>query len=157
MAQHVLHTSLADMAAALQAAALQAAAPSSITEPFDTSSSSHMVWQTAAGAWANLLLRDSLSTSLQGLAEGAQLQALLQDIELPLQAVLSDMEVTGVRCDKQLLLEQRAQLQVRPRGGVGGSMYVHQHPAASCQPCSRDKVATLFLLQALQLVRQVPA
>jgi DNA polymerase I-like protein with 3'-5' exonuclease and polymerase domains len=82
-----------------------------------------VVWQAAAGAWANLLLRDSFSASMQGLSEGAQLQALLQGIELPLQAVLSDMEVTGVRCDKQLLLEQKVQLQVR----LGAGRWVHVH------------------------------
>lgn len=108
MVQHVLHTTLADMTAALQASGAGAALTG--TEA-----------QAAAEAWATLLLRDSFTSVMQGLADGGQLQQLFDSIEVPVQRVLSAMEVTGVRCDKQRLLQQRVQLQVRQaRGGTAG-------------------------------------
>jgi DNA polymerase I-like protein with 3'-5' exonuclease and polymerase domains len=70
----------------------------------------------AAEAWATLLLRDSFSSVMQDLADGGQLQQLFNSIEVPVQRVLSAMEVTGVRCDKQRLMQQRDQLQVRQAG-----------------------------------------
>lgn len=106
MVEHVLHTSLADLAAALQAAA-PAPAAAAVDAAADDDA---WVWRAAAEAWATLLLRGSFTQQMQD--DGSQLQQLLDSMELPLQRVLSAMEVTGVRCDKQLLLQQRAQLQV---------------------------------------------
>lgn len=111
MVEHVLHTSLADLAAALQAAAPAAAAAAAVDDA-DATAADAWVWQAAAEAWATLLLRGSFTQQMQD--AGSQLQQLLDSMELPLQRVLSAMEVTGVRCDKQLLLQQRAQLQVSP-------------------------------------------
>lgn len=108
MAQHVLNTSLADMAAALNSSSQGAAAADS-----SGGGGSINMWQAAAEAWATLLLQDSFTAVMQRLDDGGQLQALLTTVEVPLQHVLSAMEVTGVRCDKQLLAQQRDQLQVR--------------------------------------------
>lgn len=105
MAQHVLNTSLADMAAALSSSFQGRAAA-------DFNGGPVSIWQAAAEAWATLLLQDSFTAMMQRLDDGGQLQALLSTVEVPLQRVLSDMEVTGVRCDKQLLAQQRDQLQV---------------------------------------------
>lgn len=104
MLQQELNTNLADMAAKLQAAGGTATAAG----PFEPAA-----WQSAAEAWATTLLRNRFSSRIQQLGDGGQLQQLLDSIELPLQHVLSTMEVTGVHCDKQILLEQRQQLQVR--------------------------------------------
>lgn len=107
MVQHVLGTTLTDMAAALHSSGAGAAL-------------TRVEAQTAAEVWATLLLRDSFTSAMQGLADGGQLQQLFGTIEVPVQRVLSAMEVTGVRCDKQQLLQQRYHLQVRQApGGMG--------------------------------------
>lgn len=110
MAQHVLNTTLQDMADALQASA---AAGGAAVQP--------QAWLAAAEAWATHLLERSFTAALQGLGDGGQLLQLLHTIEVPVQRVLSAMEVKGVRCDRQVLLEQRQQLQVgwgRRRAGA---------------------------------------
>lgn len=104
MAQHVLNTSLQDMADALQAAAGGGG--------HTCDSAPQRAWQAAAEALATFQLSHSFRNIMQRLGDGGQLQDLLQSIELPVQRVLSAMEVSGVRCDKQVLLKQREQLQV---------------------------------------------
>lgn len=123
MTQHVLHTSLTDMATALQTACASyssagGSAPAAVDGGSQLQLQPHgmQVWHAAAEVWATLLLHDAFSGALQRLGDSGQLQRLLDSIEVPLQRVLSAMEANGVRCDKQVLLEQRGKLQV----GEGG-------------------------------------
>jgi DNA polymerase I-like protein with 3'-5' exonuclease and polymerase domains len=107
------------MATALQTASAAASAAGSST-PAAVNVQLQLqpqVWHAAAEVWATLLLHEAFSAALQRLGDGGQLQRLLDSIEVPLQRVLSAMEANGVRCDKQVLLEQRDQLQVRQERG----------------------------------------
>lgn len=117
MTQQVLHTSLQDLAAALQQHSAGASSPTAAAGPSQQLVPA-WVWPAAAEAWATLLLQSTFTTAMQQLGDGGQLQQLLDSIEVPVQRVLSAMEVTGVRCDKQVLLEQGAQLQVGRTGSA---------------------------------------
>lgn len=68
-------------------------------------------WHAAAEALSTHLLHGVFLQQLQQ-AGGCKMQALLKDVELPVQRVLSDMEVTGLGCNREAMLQQKADLQV---------------------------------------------
>eukprot|EP00775_Hariotina_reticulata_P003591 gene3591-3856_t len=110
MVLELLDASLADMAAVLQAAA----APEPGRLSFNTDTSTGVlpeVWYAAAEAWSTYLLKVELEHQYENLNDGGLLTQLLQAVEVPLQEVLSDMEVFGIRCEQGRLEQQKQELQ----------------------------------------------
>jgi DNA polymerase I-like protein with 3'-5' exonuclease and polymerase domains len=87
-------------------------------------------WSSAAEAWATHALRGAFLQQLRQLGDGGALLALLRDVEVPVQAVLSSMEMAGIGVDREALLRQQQQLQVS------------QLLTGSGQPCTSPCVHT---------------
>jgi hypothetical protein len=66
----------------------------------------------AAEAWASHALRGAFLQQLRQLGDGGALLSLLRDVEVPVQAVLSSIELAGIGADREALQKQRAELQV---------------------------------------------
>jgi hypothetical protein len=70
------------------------------------------VWYSAAEAWASHALRSAYLQQLRQLGDGGALLSLLRDVEVPVQAVLSAMEMAGIGVDRKALEKQQKELQV---------------------------------------------
>jgi DNA polymerase I-like protein with 3'-5' exonuclease and polymerase domains len=115
MVPELLQASLVDMAAVLQAA--PEPGPGSIPSNKDSSGVLPQVWPAAAEAWATHCLKAELEQQYNGLEDSGLLLQLLQAVEVPLQEVLSDMEVTGICCEQDRLKLQKQELQVGASAG----------------------------------------
>jgi hypothetical protein len=108
-------------AAVTAAAAEQAAAPAHLTLQQPTAAEQQQqqfvalpadVWCSAAEAWASHALRGAFLQQLRQLGDGGALLSLLRDVEVPVQAVLSSMEMAGIGVDREALEQQQRELQV---------------------------------------------
>jgi hypothetical protein len=113
--------------AAASAAAAEEAAHSALQQPPAVEQQQQQqlvglpanVWYSAAEAWASHALRSAYLQQLRQLGDGGALLSLLRDVEVPVQAVLSSMEMAGIGVDRQALEQQQRELQVSRGLGRG--------------------------------------
>jgi hypothetical protein len=107
-------TAAATSAIAAAATAVEQAVPAAAAEQHQQQSHAlpASAWHAAAEAWATHALRSAFLQQLRQLGDGGALLSLLRDVEVPVQAVLSGMELAGIGADRQALQRQRAELQV---------------------------------------------
>lgn len=110
MAQDMLNTSLQELGAALLAFHEQRQACPH--HDLVVGEGCTGFWGAAAAVWAAHTLRSVFEREMRQLGDGGKLLSLLQDVEVPVQRVLSDMEFTGLGMDRNLLLQQKEEIQV---------------------------------------------
>lgn len=98
-------------------------------------------WDAAGGVWAVHALRQVYERELRHLADGGKLLKLLQDVEVPVQRVLSDMEYAGLGVDRELMQRQKQEIQV----GTEAQAPAVREQGSAAVPC-RISVSSLYAL-----------
>lgn len=115
MTREMLNTTLQDLSEALHAFHTQQHRQQTTRRASrcaEQSAADSCRWQAAAEVWASHALRGVFENSMRQLGDGGKLLKLLQDVEIPVQRVLSDMEFHGLGVDKDMLVQQKQQIQV---------------------------------------------
>lgn len=110
MTQDMLNTSIPELSAALAAfhQQQQLCSHNDCVAGQDPGNS----WCAAGALWAVHSLRGVFERELGQLDDGGRLLSLLQDVEVPMQHVLSDMEFNGLGMDRDMLQQQKHEVQV---------------------------------------------